>query len=197
MKKLRFSLTLFVVMIGLTASGDILNLTDPSGIPVPPGTHVDWYRFPAPLLDISNPLTNLAIAYANIAAPGYHEIVSATPLFDLGQVASITEISSTTNYYEVAVEFSVPITGISDEFAPAFWAVHEAIGGGAVYTEIRWAASYLDGTERLISDGIIPEPAAASLMLLTGPIFFVGRQCRTSRWSEPVSGVSFTRRGRT
>jgi hypothetical protein len=184
MKKLLFSLTASVVVISFAASADILNLTDPSGIPIPPGTHVDWYRFPSPLLNISNPITNLTIAYANIAAAGYHEIVSATPLFDPAQVASITLVLSTPTYYEASVAFSVPVTAVSDRFAPAFWVVHGEIGGGAVYTELRWTASYFDGTERMAYEGIIPEPTSAALLSLAGLTFLVSRQCRTSRGPE-------------
>jgi hypothetical protein len=184
MRKLLFSLTASVVVISFAASADILNLTDPSGIPIPPGTHVDSYPFPTPLLNISNPITNLTIAYTNIAAVGDHEIMSATPLFDSAQVASITEVSSTPTYYEASAAFSVPVTAVSDRHAPAFWAVHGGIGGGFVYTELRWTASYSDGTERMFSVGIVPEPTSAALLALAGLTFLVSRQGRTSRCTE-------------
>jgi hypothetical protein len=185
MKKLLFGLSASMVVISFTASGDILNLTDPSRIPVPPGTHVDSYQFPTGLLNSSNPMTKLSLAYSSLAAPGYHEIMSANLLFDSAQVPNLTEVLSTPTDYEASVEFSVPVTEVSPSFAPAFWAVHGEIGGGAVYTDLRWTAWYLDGTERSAYDGIIPEPAAASLLLLGGLILLIGRSCRTSECSGP------------
>ena len=177
MKKLLFSLSTSVVLLSFAASADTLILTDPSGIPIPAGTHADSYLFPTSLLDLSNPITSLTVAYdAAFAPPGYHEIVSAMLLFDPAQVASISNVFSTPTYYGASVEFSVPVTAVSDEFAPAFWAVHGEIGGASL-TELIWTVSYQDGSQRTAGDGIIPEPTTATLLFLTGLIF----GCRSRR----------------
>jgi hypothetical protein len=61
------------------------------------------------------------------------------------------------------VQFSVPVTAVSDDFAPAFWAVHGEIGGGGL-TDLLWTATYLDGSQQSYMDGIIPEPSVLALL---------------------------------
>ena len=178
MKNLLFSLSTSAVLLSLSAAADTVNLTDPSGIPVPPGTHVDSYLFPISLLNISNPITNLNVSYESIAPPGYHEIVSTTLLFDPAQVARITPVSSTLTHFEALVDFSVPVTAVSSYSAPVFWAVHGQIGGGANYTWLDWTVSYLDGSRRTAGNGIIPEQSTVSMIFLSGLMFCVDRCCR-------------------
>ena len=181
MKTWRLSLSICGVLIGFAATADTLNLTDPSGIPVPPEAHVDAFWFP-PLLDSSNPITNLTIAYdADYSGMGGHEIVSATLLFDPAQVASISDVLSTPAYYGASVTFSVPVTAVSDEFAPAFWAVHADSAGAS---SLIWTASYLDGSQQQYYFEIIPEPSTVSMFVLSGLLICAGCRCRTSRCTE-------------
>lgn len=180
MKLLLFCLSTAAAMIGFSASADTLNLTDPSAIPVPPGAHVDAFLFPS-LLDSSNPITQLSVAYdANYLGDAGHELVSATLLFDPAQVA-IFSSDYTPAYYGASVTFSLPVTAVSDVFAPAFWAVHADFDG---YSSLLWTASYLDGSQRQVYHDIIPEPSAMSMFLLSGLLICAGRLYRTSRCTE-------------
>ena len=181
MKALFLSLCTSGVLFSFAASADTLNLTDPSGIPVPLGTHVDSSLFPALFFDW-NPsgLTSLTLVYdANLLGAG-HEMESATLLFDPSQVASIDEVF-TPIWYRASVTFSVPITAVSDELAPAFWAVHkdftDPMNGG------RWTGYHLDGSgPGQVGFGyVVPEPSTASLFVLSGILTFTGYRCRTIR----------------
>lgn len=180
MKKLIACLSACAVLFSLAASADTLTLTDPSGIPVPSGAHVDAYPFPTPLLFIANPITNLHFTYQTIASPGEHEILSATLLFDPAQVSILTTVASTPTYYEANVKFSIPVTAVSNPFAPAFWAVHEDAAGGLwLANQLTWTATYLDGSQQTYGLAQIPEPSTLALIVVAGLLGFVARKGRS------------------
>lgn len=156
-----------------------LTLTDPSSIPVPPGTHADGYEFPFALLDLSNPIVSMDVDYDS-SNFGIHEIVSAYLLFDPG-VTYIETLLQTPDRYQARATFSIPVTDVSNAYYPGFLAVHEDTGG---LTSLTWTATYMDGSQRVAIDGIIPEPTTVSLLGLGALATVFTRRQRNKRNSK-------------
>ena len=178
----------FFTALGLffstSASAATLILTDPASIPVPipvpDGYHADGYQFPVELLEPLNPILSLEIDYWNsYAAPGDHEIYSANLLFNPAQVLSITNILSTPTQFKAVVQFypAGGITEVSNMEAPAFFAGHGQIGGGAL-TSLIWTATYQDGSTRTAFAGIVPEPSITLLSLGSILLCLYGKRSR-------------------
>jgi hypothetical protein len=185
MKTILIGLCASFVLLSDQASAATLVLFEPTGIPVPVGGHVDFYHFPISLLRPANPMVALSIDYESFAPPGGHDIVSGTLLFSPTQVASITPGLVTLTDYEALAQFFVGITAVSDESAPAFWAVHRDLIGPATTTLI-WTATYLDGSHQSAIDGIIPESSSSFMLLSSVALLCCVR--RRSKKAEVESG---------
>ena len=163
MKNIIVSTSLAILSTGIL-QGVTLSLTDVSGLPsvsnFPQGDHYDPYPFPTELFGAS-PITNLRIQLSDDWIGG-HFILETFVLFSPSQVSSVIEAVDTQELYDATVFFKQGVTSVDDALGgPAFAALHTP---GPANTEIKWTATYLDGSQASASYGIIPEPSGVALL---------------------------------
>jgi hypothetical protein len=170
---------LFLVFITIIPSpAATLVLLDTSTLPSvpsePTGAHYDGYPFPSSLLpsNAGNPIVSLSVDYdAASAPPGFHEILETYILFSSG---STVGISSTPTFFSARVDFSPGITNVSDPRGTAFVALHGPTPG---LSNLLWTATYMDGSQAVAVDGIIPESSVCGLGAVA-VLFLTGRRRR-------------------
>ncbi|MGD7652306.1 MAG: hypothetical protein ACQCXQ_03755 [Verrucomicrobiales bacterium] len=176
--KLLIAVGFAAVSVAPAATLELLDFSSLPAVPSDPaGAHYDAYDFPLSILpgDSGNPITSLSVDYEAVVAfagaAGLHEILSVYFMFSSG---NLVELDSTPTHYSARVDFTEGVTGVSDELAPAFVALHGPAPG---LTSLLWTASYLDGSESCALDGIIPEPGVCAL----GAVGGLGLLCRRKR----------------
>ncbi len=182
--------TACLLCLSQPASAAVLTLLDWTTVPVPAGAHPDLYPLPAELIGTAaNPVVTVEIDHRNlpnVAGMGVHEIQSAAFLFKATDLVNFTIIENTSERFWARVQFAGArrMTGLADNFAPAFVAMHgtpfpAGVPKGGADTSANWTVTYLNGSTASANDGIIPEPGTSTCLALSaGLILFLRRKTR-------------------